>query len=87
MIALNCGSRRGPLCTGEQLQKLISVADSYPHERELQESAARAEYSVGSTYMFREGSQEPPEWFDAAIRRAGNDSLIRKGWPSTIAEL
>ena len=61
----------------QQFRKLISLADSHSHEREVQESAARAAYNVGSTYMFREDARAI-EWFDAAIARAPNDSLIAR---------
>ena len=62
-----------------QLQKLISLADSNPHERQLQEAAARADYNIGSACMFREnGIPIAIERFDAAIARVGEDSLIGK---------
>jgi hypothetical protein len=38
----------------DQLQKLITMADSFPDERDLQESTARAEYNMGCN-LFSEG--------------------------------
>lgn len=61
----------------QQLQKLISIADNYPQERELQEATARAEYHLALQFMFR-NNRFAIEQFDAAIARVGKDSLIAK---------
>jgi tetratricopeptide (TPR) repeat protein len=61
----------------QQLEKLISLADSHTQERKLQEATARADYNMGRVYMFRENGIAV-ERFEAAIARVGKDSLIAK---------
>jgi hypothetical protein len=61
----------------QKLQKLISIADSHPQERELQEATARADYHLALQFMLRD-NRFAIEQFDAAIARVGKDSLIAK---------
>lgn len=61
----------------QKLKKLIPLADSHPQERELQEATARADYNHALPYMFRDNHFAIKQ-FDAAIARAGQDSLIAK---------
>jgi tetratricopeptide (TPR) repeat protein len=61
----------------QQLQKLISIADSHPQERELQEATARADYHQALPFMFHD-NRFAIKLFDAATARAGKDSLIAK---------
>jgi tetratricopeptide (TPR) repeat protein len=61
----------------QQLHKLISIADSHPHEPELQEATARAYYHLALPFMFND-NRFAIKQFDAAIARAGKDSLIAK---------
>jgi tetratricopeptide (TPR) repeat protein len=66
----------GELAQG-QLQKLYSVADDHPQERELQEATARADYNFALPFMFQD-NRVAVKQFDAAIARIGTDSLIGK---------
>ncbi len=61
----------------QQPQKLISIADSHPGERQLQEATARADYNLALPFMFHD-NRFAIKHFDAAIARAGKDSLIAK---------
>ncbi len=61
----------------QSLQKLIDLANDHSEERSLQEATARAEYNMGQVLMSLESSVSE-KFFDAAIARAGNDSLIAK---------
>ena len=60
-----------------QLQKLHSIADDHPHEQELQEATARADYNLALPFMFQDNRLAITQ-FDAAIARIGTDSLIGK---------
>jgi tetratricopeptide (TPR) repeat protein len=61
----------------QQLHKLISIADRHPDEPELQEATARAHYHLALPFMFLE-NRVAIKQFDAAIARAGKDSMIAK---------
>ena len=61
----------------QQLQKLHSIADRHPQERELQETTARADYHLALPLMLKD-NRLAIEQFDAAIARAGTASLIGK---------
>jgi tetratricopeptide (TPR) repeat protein len=61
----------------QQLQELIAIADSHSQEQELQEATARADYHLGLPCMFQDNPFAIKQ-FDAAIARAGKDSLIVK---------
>jgi len=61
----------------QQLQKLHLIADDHPHEQELQEATARADYHLALPLMFQD-NRLAVDQFDAAIARIGTDSLIGK---------
>jgi tetratricopeptide (TPR) repeat protein len=61
----------------QQLQRLRSIADDYPHEQDLQEATARADYNFALPFMFQDNRLAVRQ-FDAAIARIGTDSLIGK---------
>ena len=62
-----------------QMAKLISLANSHRDERRLQEAAARGDYNLASLFLFREGDvPNATERFEAAISRAGPNSLVTK---------